>query len=82
MKTRSKYTIGLKQPAKNNPNKNPVLTVAMKTEANANADFIIRACNAHDDLVEACKAALQCQLDVMDENTIDLLESALAKAQA
>lgn len=26
-------------------------------EAMSNAEFIVRACNAHDDLLEACKAA-------------------------
>jgi len=54
----------------------------------ANADFIVRACNSHDDLVAACKEALlwidmrtrtQCKSDTHNE-ILALLQQALAKA--
>lgn len=60
----------------------------------ANAAFIVRACNAHDDLVNACKRAL---IDLgaakllakhtLGEphginQTIEIVESALAKVQS
>ena len=67
-------------------------TTDMGKEAEANAEFIVRACNAHDALVEACKLAheiisLNTQkhgLESVDDNVftiIELLESALNKAK-
>ena len=34
-------------------------TARAKDEAEANAAFIVTACNAHDDLIEACKMAYE-----------------------
>ncbi|GAC1610298.1 MAG: hypothetical protein NVS3B3_18730 [Aquirhabdus sp.] len=56
------------------------------SEEKENADFIVHACNAHDDLVETLKVALtrlgfaNKHLDCVDE--ISLIEAALAKAQS
>lgn len=65
--------------------------------AQANAEFIVRACNAHDDLVKALKVAQQfisngiefgyiCMPDTdtpdAAHKTPELIESALAKAQS
>ena len=48
----------------------------------ANAEFIIQACNAHEDLVKACEQALL-RLGGYPGNlfTIRILEEALAKAK-
>lgn len=37
---------------------------------NANAAFIVKACNCHEELLEACKAALQCQLSPHFEHAL------------
>lgn len=52
----------------------------------ANADFIVRAVNAHDDLLAACEAALQNMKDFCDTSQLDMavretLEAAINKAK-
>jgi hypothetical protein len=58
-------------------------------ERKANADFIVRAVNSHEELLAACKASLQyyAPLTVMDDSndtvhslTIAQLENAIANA--
>ena len=58
-------------------------------EANANADFIVRACNSHYGLVEACRQIYNIsqtqpigwsQLDLGMDKMAELLKQALAKA--
>ncbi len=50
----------------------------------ANADFIIRACNCHDELVEACKEAIEL-IEIMTDykglSTWKMLKAALSKAE-
>ena len=52
----------------------------------ANAEFIVRACNAHDELVAAAREAMDvlCSLDrsPVDDSTIDRLDAAIVKADA
>lgn len=55
-------------------------------ESEANAAFIVRACNAHDDLLAACKAALADRFGADDpcvdaDPITDQLRAALAKAE-
>lgn len=57
-------------------------------EGEANASFIIRACNAHEELVEACKAAKESFEQLIKINRIPenmagyrLVCAALAKAE-
>jgi len=51
----------------------------------ANGKFIVTACNAHKDLVKACKEAIgfieHSSGDKYPENLIELLQQALAKAE-
>lgn len=57
---------------------------APKDIAKANAAFIVKACNAHDDLVGACQTALS-NLTLKypeDHLVMKRLKAALAKAQA
>jgi len=61
-----------------------------EAERKANAQFIVRACNCHDELLEACRLTL----DILDNITTDnfskggdkpareALEQAIAKAKA
>ncbi|GAH15873.1 unnamed protein product, partial [marine sediment metagenome] len=54
-------------------------------EKHANAEFIVKACNAHDELVEACKLALEffTALDIKQKTISGLsleLNEALQKA--
>jgi hypothetical protein len=66
---------------------NCICHVAMTNpDAQANAEFIVRACNAHDDLLEACEQALICI--EQDEHTHgrnfgagNVLRAAIAKAK-
>lgn len=55
-------------------------------EGVANAEFIVQACNAHDDLVKACETSLENLLDLdpplpIEKNLIKLIEKALANAK-
>jgi len=67
----------------------PTVTVAelwygtlSRDERNANADLIVTAVNAHDDLVTACEAALYTLRTLYGESmAIGVLRSALAKAK-
>lgn len=63
----------------------PTTNIGGVIECVANAQFIVRACNAHDDLLAACKEALEL---VYSSNKIDWdniltpkLEAAIAKAE-
>ena len=57
-----------------------------------NAEFIVKAFNCHDELLEACKAALQSQescerncelpLSEREQNSIALLRAAITRAEA
>ena len=53
-------------------------------EGEANAEFIIRACNAHDDLLEACQSTLRSINDLKPNPTMEgcamVLEQAIEKA--
>ena len=45
---------------------------------------LVNCCTLHraaPDLLAACKAALQCQIDGLDENTVDAIEAAIARAE-
>lgn len=49
----------------------------------SNAEFICKACNLHDELVEACKAAKAIVASVNgEEETLKILHNAIAKAEA
>ena len=53
-------------------------------EADANAAFIVRACNTHEDLVKACKATIAHRGKDFLDNTIEPyagLVRAIAKAE-
>lgn len=63
-----------------------------KATTQANAEFIVRACNAHEELLAACEAALRrlehytaetetCDLGVPDERALALIRGAIAKAK-
>lgn len=47
----------------------------------ANRDFIVRACNAHDELVASIKKALDECVDLIGTNAGKALEEALAQAR-
>ena len=56
----------------------------------ANADFIVRACNAHDDLLHACDIALEnlqqrsksrMRWTMRDQTTFETLERVIFKAR-
>jgi enoyl-CoA hydratase/carnithine racemase len=49
----------------------------------ANLEFIVRACNAHDDLVKALKVARDC-IELLAEapSTLEIIDAALTKAGA
>ena len=58
-------------------------------EETANAEFIVRACNSHDELLEACKEMLEEYIADLRENGVTdgnyfshLLENAIRKAEA
>jgi hypothetical protein len=64
--------------------------VVPKNEQRANGEFIVRACNAHDDLLDACYLALE-EIEQWDEvmggsedprtrDAIDALKSAIREA--
>ena len=49
----------------------------------ANAEYIVRACNSHDDLLAACKAMIT-DFDLGEhsiENSLKMMRAAIAKAQ-
>ncbi len=54
-------------------------------ETEANAQFIVRACNSHDDLLEACQAVSTSLGEFTQDDTVDgmlmILEAAIAKAE-
>jgi hypothetical protein len=52
----------------------------------ANAEFIVRACNSHDDLLEACKTALHEMRNTVAPrdsftDAVDQLDAAITKAE-
>ncbi len=50
-------------------------------EGKANAEFIVRACNSHDALLEACReAALWLRDEYPSALPVEMLEAAVAKA--
>ena len=58
-------------------------TVATMTADKAESEFILRACNAHHDLLEACKAIKECGVKGQMPDgrwAFDLLAPAIAKA--
>lgn len=52
-------------------------------EAEANAEFIVKACNNHAKLVEACKEAIEIIEDVhgTDESALHILKQALKESE-
>ena len=51
-------------------------------EAAANAEFVVRACNAHYDLLAACKAMVRTGKAPADiDAAYDLMRAAIAKAE-
>lgn len=63
-------------------------TRPLSDEALANAAFIVRACNSHDDLLAACEAALtrlrtiERDKGIHSHETIPELEAAIARARS
>jgi len=58
------------------------IVASVPARREADAKLIVTAVNAHDALVEACEAALYTLRSLYSESiTIDVLRSALAKAQ-
>ena len=56
--------------------------VICESATEANGRFIIRACNAHADLLAACEAALrQLRYRIVEEHLTTRLEAAIAKAK-
>ncbi len=47
----------------------------------ANAEFIVRACNAHDELVKACKTAVL-HLECTDASRPEIVRNVLAQCRA
>ena len=56
----------------------------MDEERWANAEFVVRACNAHEDLLEACSMMLRLMegenLDEAFDGEAEILRTAIAKA--
>lgn len=50
-------------------------------EAEANARFIVLACNAHDDLLAACERALECLTMDEEDDLTRCLRAAIRKAE-
>jgi hypothetical protein len=60
------------------------VVTAEDEDEEANAQFIVRACNAHDDLVEACKAMVHAAVQgdsALGGVATTLAEAAIAKAK-
>jgi len=55
----------------------PVGDKEIDEELEANAEFIVCACNCHEKLVEACQQALKC---VPFKHIQDIIKAALANA--
>jgi hypothetical protein len=60
------------------PNMEPIADVKENAEPEANAAFIVTACNAHHDLLEACKLAA----NAIESRDNGLLQHALYQATA
>ena len=54
--------------------------VAMPCSDQATANTIVRACNSHDQLVEACKKAMTCSSS-MNTAVVKLIQEALDKSK-
>jgi len=56
--------------------------IGKKTQARANAEFIVRACNCHDELAEALDIALLAMThDPLNPDDVEFVKKALKKAK-
>jgi hypothetical protein len=68
-------------------NYDPATLAADKAKAKANAEFIVRACNCHDELLEACKELVswydsdKSQRASVTFAAFDAVRAAIAKAE-
>lgn len=52
-------------------------------DAQANVEFVTRACNAHGDLLEACEALIHADREALDISlAVNMARAAIAKAKA